>query len=161
MKQTNWLARVGFAYLSPTLHEIFDKEGFTAVQQLKTVTLPGWFTKGAPMQASLSSSDTQFLVTLCFLERKYADRLVKLSKTLGKKPVSQKDLADAAKKFVDMSDDLNEWRENAFFAIFDRLVQEALQNANDSRQFRQSSMILEVTTPGAKRAIKKILLSPR
>ncbi|MDX2040317.1 MAG: hypothetical protein SF097_03665 [Acidobacteriota bacterium] len=161
MKQTNWLARVGFAYLSPTLHDIFDKEGFTAVQRLKSVTLPGWFTKGAPMQASLSSSDTQFLVTLCFLERKYADRLAKLSKTLSKKPVSQNDLADAAKKFVDMSDDLNEWRENAFFAIFDKIVQEALRQANDSRQFRQSSMIIEVTPPGAKRAIKKILLPPK
>ncbi|MBL8190720.1 MAG: hypothetical protein JNK38_22065, partial [Acidobacteria bacterium] len=78
-----------------------------------------------------------------------------------------KDLADAAKKFVDMSDDLNEWRENAFFAIFDRLVQEALLRAEKSndksaaRQFRESSMILEVTPPGAKRAIKKVLLSPR
>ncbi len=161
MKQTNWLARVGFAYLSPSLHEIFDKQGFTAVQQLKSVTLPGWFTKGAPMQASLSSSDTQFLVTLCNLERSYADRLVKLDKTLGKKPVSQKDLAAAAKKFVDMSDDLNEWRENAFFAIFDKIVQEALRQTNDSGEFRQSSMIIEVTPPGAKRAVKKILLSPR
>ena len=161
MKQTNWLARVGFAYLSPSLHEIFDKEGFTAVQRLKSVTLPGWFTKGAPMQASLSSADTQFLVTLCNLERSFAKRLIDLVKTLGQKPVPQKDLAEAAKKFVDMSDNLNEWRENAFFAIFDKLVVETLRGTTNNRQFRQSSMIIEVTPPGAKKAVKKILLSPR
>ncbi len=161
MKQTNWLARVGFAYLSQSLHDLYDKQGFTALQTLKAVTLPGWFTKGAPIQASLSSMDIQLLITLCSMESNYAQRIVKLDKTLSKKPIPQKDLQDAAQKFVSMSDDLNQWRENAFFAIFDKIVQEALRRNNDARAFRQSTMTLEITPPGAQTSVKKILMQQR
>ncbi|MDQ3009141.1 MAG: hypothetical protein M3X11_00335 [Acidobacteriota bacterium] len=161
MKQTNWLARVGFAYLSPSLHDLYDKQGFTALQKLKTVTLPGWFTKGAPMQASLSAMDIQLLITLCSMESNYAKRIVNLDKTLGKKPIPQKDLQDAAQKFVSMSDDLNQWRENAFFAIFDKIVHEALLRSNDGRSFRQSTMTLQITPPGAQVSVKKILMQQR
>jgi hypothetical protein len=161
MKQTNFLARVGFAYLSPKLHEMFDHDGPPAVRNLKSVTLPGWFTKGAPMQASLSSTDTQLLVTLCSLEASYAKRIVGLDETLGKRPIPQKDLQDAAKKFVEMADDLNQWRENAFFAMFDKIVQEALRRNNDGRTWRQSSMTLEILPPGAQQSVKKILMQPR
>jgi hypothetical protein len=161
MKQTNWLARVGFAYLSQSLHDLYDKEGFTALQTLKAVTLPAWFTKGAPMQASLSSMDIQLLITLCGMENNYAKRIVNLDKTLNKKPIPQKDLQDAAQKFVGMSDDLNQWRENAFFAIFDKIVQEALRRSNDTRAFRQSTMTIEITPPGAQTSVKKILMQQR
>ncbi|HMV83747.1 MAG TPA: hypothetical protein PLD20_26895 [Blastocatellia bacterium] len=161
MKQTNHLARVGFAYLAPALHEMFDREGFTALQRLKTVTLPGWFTKGAPMQASLTTTDIQLLITLCNLESSYAKRVVALNKTLGKRPIPQKELQDASRKFVQMADDLNDWRENAFFAIFDKIVQEALRRGNDSRAWRQSSLMLEILPPGAKQSVKKILMQQR
>lgn len=161
MKQTNWLARVGFAYLSPSLHDLYDRDGFTALRNLKSVTLPGWFTKGAPMQASLSSTDIQLLITLCNIEASYAKRTVVLDKTLSKRPVPQKDLQDAAQKFVEMADDLNQWRENAFFAIFDKIVQEALRRNSDGRTWRQSSMTLEILPPGAQQSVTKILMQPR
>lgn len=161
MKQTNWLARVGFAYLSPSLHEIYDKEGFTGLQKLKAVTLPGWFTGGQPLQASLSAQDIQLLITLCNIESSYAKRIVNLDKTLNKKPIPQKDLQDAAKKFVEMSDDLNEWTPNAFFAIFDRIVQDALRRANNNSDWRQSSMVMDITPPGAKKSVRKILMQQR
>lgn len=161
MKQTNWLARVGFAYLAPALHDLYDREGFTALQKLKTVTLPGWFTKGAPMEASLSATNIQLLITLCNLESSYAKRIVALNKTLGKKPIPQKDLQDASRKFVEMADDLNDWRENAFFAIFDKIVQEALRRGNDARAWRQSSLMLEILPPGATQSVKKILMQQR
>lgn len=161
---TNSLARVGFANLSPSLHEAYDKKGFTVLQSnedLKTVMLPGWFTKGSDIRVKLTTDQLQHLDNVCSLENTYAKRLVELSKTLGKKPVSQKELAKVAGKFVDISDDLNEFTPNAFFAIFDRLVQESLKIANDSRNFRQSSMILEITPPGTTKSVKKVLTQPR
>lgn len=161
MKQTAHLARVGFAYLSPSLHQTFDKEGFTALQQFKSVTLPAWFTKGAPMKVALSSSDIQFLITLCNIEQKLADRLVKLDKVLDralkeKKPIPLDELKVAARKFVEMADDLDEWRENAFFAIFDKVVDAALKDAAQPRAARESAMVLEITAEG-KNKVTKVL----
>jgi hypothetical protein len=162
MKQTAHLARVGFAYLSPSLHEVFDKEGFTALQKFKSVTLPAWFTKGAPMKAPLTSSDIQFLITLCNIEKSYADRLVKLDKVLDralkeKKPIPPDDLKEAARKFVEMADDLDEWRENAFFAIFDKVVEAALKDVPQAKAARESAMVLEITADG-KNKVTKVLM---
>src|SRR5262249_36101250 len=162
MKQNDWLPRVGFAYLSPSLHEAYDKEGFTALRQFKTVTLPAWFTRDAPMKVDLSSSDIQFLITLCNIETSYADRLVKLDQVLDralkeKKPVPLDDLKNAARKFVDLADELDEWRENAFFAIFDKLVEAALKKVPQSQAPRESAMVLEIT-PDAKDKVTKVLM---
>ena len=164
MKSTDFAARIGFANLQQSLHDAYDKEGFTVLQQredLKIVALPGWFTKGAAIRVRLTTTDLQLLDTVCSLENSYAKRLKDLTDTLGKKPIPQKDLAKVAGKFMDISDDLNEFTPNAFFAIFDRLVQESLKTANDNRAFRQSSMILEITPPGAKQSVKKVLTQPR
>ena len=162
MKQTAHLARVGFAYLSPSLHQVYDKEGFTALSQFKTVTLPAWFTGGEPMKAGLTSSDIQFLITLCNVEKSYADRLVKLDKVLDralkeKKPIPLDDLQDAARKFVEMADDLDEWRENAFFAIFDKLVEAALRKAPRDKPARESAVVLEITANGRDKVTKAIM----
>jgi hypothetical protein len=159
MKQTMQLARVGFAYLSPSLHEAFDKEGFTALSQFKTVTLPAWFTKGAPLKVSLLPSDIQFLITLCNIEKSYADRLAQLDQLLDrglqeKKPIPLDDLNKAARKFVEMADDLDEWRENAFFAIFDKIVQTALTNAPQIQAARESVMVIEITADGKDKVTK-------
>jgi len=164
MKQTDWLARVGFAYLSPSLHEVYDKEGFTALRQFKSVTLPAWFTGDAPMKVGLSSSDIQFLITLCNIEKSYADRLVKLDQVLDralkeKKPIPLDDLNDAARKFVEMADELDEWRENAFFAIFDKLVEAALKKVPQAQAARESAMVLEMT-PDGKDKVTKVLMQP-
>ncbi len=165
MKQTAWLARVGFAYLSPSLHEIFDREGFTGLRQIKTVTLPAWFTKGAPMKVGLSATDIQLLTTLCNIEKSYADRLVKLDKVLDRalkdgKPIPEDELKEAARKFVEMADDLDEWRENAFFAIFDKIVQAALKDEGQGRAQRESAMVLEIT-PVGKKKVTKVLMQQR
>jgi hypothetical protein len=153
MKQTNWLARVGFAYLAPQLHEIFDQEGFTGLRKIKAVTLPTWFTRGAPLEVGLSATDIQLLITLCNIEDSYAKRLVRLQKTLKKSPIPQKELQEASRKFVEMADDLDDWRENAFFAIFDRMMQESTRG----RLLRESAMVLEITPPGKKK-VTKILM---
>lgn len=161
---TNTLVRVGFANLSPSLHEAYDKDGFTALQNnedLKTVMLPGWFTKGTAIRVKLTPDQLSHLDNVCGLENTYAKRLTELKNILGTLPISQKDLAKTAGKFVDISDDLNAFTPNAFFAIFDSIVQQSLQNAANNRAFRQSSMILEITPPGAKKSVKKILTQPR
>ncbi|MCI0524098.1 MAG: hypothetical protein L0Y75_02450, partial [Acidobacteria bacterium] len=162
MKQIAWLARVGFAYLSPSLHETFDNEGFTALQKFKSVTLPAWFTRGAPMKVGLSSSDIQFLITLCNIEKSYADRLVKLDKVIDralkeKQPIPLDDLNDAARKFVEMADGLDRWRENAFFAIFDKVVETALRQTPLAKVARESAMVLEITADGKKKVTKVLM----
>jgi hypothetical protein len=161
MKQTAWLARVGFAYLSPKLHEIFDRDGFTGLQQIKAVTLPAWFTKSAPIEVGLTSADIQRLITLCSLEKSYADRLVKLDKVLDRalkegKPIPEDELKKAARKFVEMADDLDDWRENAFFAIFDKIMHSALKDDEKSRA-RQSAMVLEIKADGKKKVTKVLM----
>src|SRR5262249_1608698 len=97
MKQTAHLARVGFAYLSQSLHDVFDEEGPNALSRFKAVTLPAWFTGAEPMKVGLSSTDIQLLVTLCNIEKSYANRLVKLDEVLDralkeKKPIPLDDL---------------------------------------------------------------------
>jgi len=161
MKQTAHLARVGFAYLSPSLHAVYDQEGFTALRQFKTVTLPAWFTGGEPMKVGLSSSDIQFLITLCNTEKSYADRLVKLDKVLDralkeKKPIPLDELKEAAREFAEMADDVDEWRENAFFAIFDKIVEAALKKAPRDKPARESAMVLEITSDGANKVTKAL-----
>jgi hypothetical protein len=162
MKQTAQLARVGFAYLSPSLHEVFDKEGFTALSQFKTVTLPAWFTRGEPLKVSLLPSDIQFLITLCNIEKSYADRLVKLDKVLDralldKKPIPLDELNESTRKFVEMADDLDEWRENAFFAIFDKIIQSALKNTQQIPAARESAMVIEITADGKNKVTKAFM----
>jgi hypothetical protein len=161
MKQTERLSRIGFAYLSPSLHEAFDKDGFTALQQFKSVTLPAWFTRDQPRKVDLIPSDIQFLITLCMIERNYADRLVKLDAVFDrslqeKKPIPLDELQDAARNFVDMADDLDQWRENAFFAIFDKVVEAALSGSPQPRVARESAMVLEITATG-KGKVTKVL----
>jgi hypothetical protein len=162
MKQTAHLARVGFAYLSPSLHEAYDEEGAAALQKFKSVTLPAWFTKGAPMRVSLSPSDIQFLITLCNIEKNYADCLVKLDEVLDralkeKKPIPLDELKEAARKFAEMADDLDEWRENAFFAIFDKIVETALKKAPQAKAARESAMVLEIMPDGKNKVTKALM----
>jgi hypothetical protein len=162
MKQTAHLARVGFAYLSPSLHDVFDKEGFTALSRFKTVTLPAWFTGRGPIKVGLSSIDIQLLITLCNIEKSYADRLVKLDEVLDlalkeKKPIPLDELKEAAREFVEMADDLDKWRENAFFAIFDKIVEAALKKSPRDKAARESAMVLEITPVGKTRVRKALM----
>lgn len=161
MRQTDWQARMGFAYLSDEPYKLY-KQGFTVLRDGSvTITLPSWFTKGAEQKTSLSKDDRQHLISLYALETNYVDRLAELNDLLHQTPINQKDLEKAARRFVEKSDDVNGWRGNAFFAIFDKLVQEALSQGNDARAWRQSSMTLEITPPGANESVKKILMQPQ
>ncbi|MBS1788317.1 MAG: hypothetical protein JST85_11370 [Acidobacteria bacterium] len=164
LSATNVLVRVGFANLSPTLHDIYDKEGFTVFNSndnLKEVMLPGWFTKGAAMRVRLTSDQVNHLDTVCSLENTYAKRLVELNKVLVQKPIPQKALTGAAANFLSIAKTLDEFTPNTFFAIFDSLVQQLLLNEPTGRAFRQSSMTLQITPPGAKKSVNKVLIQPR
>lgn len=162
MKQTDWMAPVGFAYLSPAPYKKY-KEGSTALRQSTiVVTLPGWFTKGAPREVSLPREDTERLITLYGIEDKYVDRLVKLDEVLDgalkeKKPIPLDKLKEVARKFIEMADDVDEWRENAFFAIFDKIVEAALKKTPRDKPARESAMVLEITAEGKKRVRKALM----
>ena len=158
LKQTNWLARVGFAYLAPELHETYDREGSTGLQKFKSVTLPSWYTGGSPTDVGLSNTDIAMLRTLCNIEKSYSKRLVKLGQMLSGAindgmPVQLKKLKEEAKQFVEMLDQLDKWRENAFFATLDKLIAELSGGA----ALRQSAMILEITPPGGKKVTKVLM----
>jgi hypothetical protein len=59
------------------------------------------------------------------------------------------------KEFVEMSDDLNRFRENAFFAVFDRLAR-----GSGGRAPRNSSLVLEISTARGK-TVTKVLTAAR
>jgi hypothetical protein len=154
---------VGFAYLSPSLYEIYDKEGFTTLRQSRiTVTLPEWFTKGRPRKIALSREDAERLSMLYYIEDRYVDRLAELDKVLDrvlkeKKPIHLDELKEAARKFAEMADDVDEWRENAFFAIFDKVVEAALKKAPRDKPARESAMVLEITPDGKNKVTKALM----
>jgi hypothetical protein len=162
MKQTEWMARVGFAYLSPSLYEAYDKGGFTLLRQSKiVVTLPEWFAKDGPRKVALSREDAERLLSLYFVEDKYVDRLVELDKVLDlalieKKPIPLDELKEAARKFAEMADDVDEWCENAFFAIFDKVMEAALKKAPRDKPSRESAMVLEITPDGTNKVTKAL-----
>jgi hypothetical protein len=162
MAQTDWMAPVGFAYLSPSVYEVYDKGGFTSLRQSKiVVTLPEWFTKGGPRKAALSREDAERLITLYEIEDRYVDRMARLDEILDralkeKKPIPLDDLKDAARKFAEMADDVDEWRENAFFAIFDKVVEAGLKKTPRDKPARESAMILEITPDGTNKITKAL-----
>jgi hypothetical protein len=162
MKQTEWMARVGFAYLSPSVYEVYDKGGFTALRQSKiVVTLPEWFTKGRPRKEALSREDADRLSTLYYVEDRYVDRMAELDKVLDralkeKKPIPLDELKEAARKFAEMADDVDKWRENAFFAIFDKVVEAALKKAPHDKAARESAMVLEISLEGTNKVTKAL-----
>lgn len=159
MKQTDQQVPIGFAYLAPETHQIFDRDGPNAM--IATATLPAWFVGGnAARTVALRPEQRTILGTLCMIEAKYAQRLVELDRTLdealqNKRPVPLKELQKTARKFVEMADDLDDFGgPNAFFATFDKIVQTAAPGAP-----RASAMQLEITPPAGKK-VTKVLLQP-
>ena len=158
MRQIDWLARVGFAYLDPSFYSLY-REGYTALlAEGKAVQLPEWFTGGRALNVELEPVHRQLLLTLYNIEEEYVEALVRLEKTIAgvltsHKSVPVDELEKAAVRFVDMADDLDQYRENTFFAIFDKLVMEG----SPSESQRKSAMVLEITTPGGQK-VKKFLM---
>jgi hypothetical protein len=109
----------------------------------------------------LQNFHKQVLITLYNVENTFLTRLVRLDATIDAlrdelEGVSADDLNKQVREFVEMSDDLNEFRENAFFAVFDRLVHEG----SGGRASRNSSLVLEITPPGGK-TVTKVLTAAR
>jgi hypothetical protein len=160
MKTTHWLARVGFAYQSPRFHKLYYEKGYPGIlQEGRSVTLPRWFTRGAPQQVALAPELRQAIATLFATEASYVRRLLALDaivdKSIQKKEAIQLDaLQRAAADFVGLADELDTLgRENAFFAMFDKLVHEG-----SSRKWkRDSAVILEIEPPAGERVTKYLM----
>ena len=158
MPQTFHAAPLGFAYLDDSVFQAFREAGFATFKNLHVrVTLPGWFTKGAPQRPELSDSIKQVLTTLYNVEASYINKLVKLDVIMDElrapgAAVDPKVLDKLAKDFVSMADNLDEFRENAFFAVFDCLIKEG----SGGRAQRNSALLLEITPQGAATVTKYI-----
>jgi hypothetical protein len=74
-----------------------------------------------------------------------------------KKPIPLDELKKAARKFAEMADDLDEWRENAFFAIFDKVVEAALKKVLRDKPARESAMVLEIRPDGKNKVTKALM----
>ena len=147
---TTQIRPLGAAYASPEVYALYRK-GFTALRDANIAVR----VKGSASQA-LSPALKASLITLFNIEQSYVKRLRELNDTVqalaaGKGSVSLDDLNSDAERFVSMADDMDQYRENAFFAVFDKLVR-AGGGAS------KSSMILTITPPGGQ-AVTKILSS--
>jgi len=150
------MALLGLAYLDSALFESFVRLGFAAFAQSDVlVTLPPWFTKASAQSVRLQNSLKQVLITLYNIENTFLNRLVQLDSTIEalrdeRGGISADRLNKQVKEFVQMSDDLNQFRENAFFAVFDRLVHEG----SGRKIPRNSSLVLEITPQGGRKVTK-------
>lgn len=161
MREKNWLPRVGFAYGSQNLADIYYKEGFTAVlAKAQAVTLPAWFTRGVQLPpVPLTKENRQLIVTLYNIERSYVERLNKLDQLIDKSlkdkisiPVDE--LAKASRDFIGMADDLDEFgRANSFFLAFDKLT----QTGSNDKWRRESVMILTVKSAAGETVTKYLM----
>jgi hypothetical protein len=156
LPQTSSMALLGFAYADPQTFELFNKLGFATFSNSHiSLTLPGWFTKGAPAKVELQKIHKEDLSTLYSVESKFVDRLVNLDATIdglrdGTQPVSSDALNKETKRFVEMADDLSFGRENTFFIVFDRLVLEG----TGGKSGRNTALVLEITPPGGEKVTK-------
>lgn len=156
------LVTMGFAYRDPGNAALFDQQGFTGFRDANaTVTIPAWFTKGAPRPVPLPSGGfiRQQLITLYGLEHDIADTLAKLDETIDtarsrRAAVAEADLETAARKFVANAADINTYGTiNTFFGIFDAFVQQSA----DARA--ASTLVLQITPAGSQAAVTKYLMS--
>jgi hypothetical protein len=155
MRPVDWAAPFGFAYASPDTFELYDRLGFATFKNTHiTVTLPGWFAHGAPQKVELRPETKEALIAVYSIEKTFADRFVKLDalidKLRNKGFVKPDDLNDHVAAFVDMAPDLDDFRTNAFFAVFDRLVMEG----SNGRAPRESALVLEITPTGGQKVTK-------
>lgn len=160
MRSRDWLARIGFAYQSPAFAKLYYEGGFTAVlQNGKAVTLPRWFTGGAPQVVALDPTRRQEIVTLFATEAEFVKRLVALDALVDRsiqqrEPIELDALQKASADFVGYADKLDDLgRENSFFAIFDKLVHEG----SSGKWRRESAVVLEIEPPAGERVIKYLM----
>ena len=159
MTQREWSARLGFAYLSQELADASQNNQL--VNKTWSVTLPAWFTGSGPRSVQLTRSMRQILDSLFRTEKSYLDRMVEFDQLIDqvqkdREAVPLDKLDKASRDFVEMADNLDQWRLNAFFAVFDRLV----QIGSGGKARRDSAMVMEIQATAGSEPVRKILTSP-
>jgi hypothetical protein len=158
------LEDIGFAYLAGANYTTYIQDGFAAfLDQNATLPIPAWAPGGA-RQASIPSNSPkrQILLTLYNIETATANRLDKLDVTISKArtrsvPVQESELEDAALGFVQEAADLDKFGcENTFFGVFDAFI----EIGSNGKTHRGSTLILQITPPGATTPITKYLMTP-
>ena len=159
MPSNHWDAILGFAYLSPVLakaamnNELMNKSW--------AVRLPGWFTGSESGRSEpLRRNQRIRLQALFRTENKYLDRLVEFDEVIDKArdknvAVPHKELRKAERGFVEMADNIDRWRANTFFVVFDHLIQ------SQGRAHRDCAMEFEITPPNSTETIRKILTTKK
>lgn len=152
-KTDNLSPALGFAYSSTNVYQLYRQSGSrdNFVANTISVTFPSWHPVQGPPQP-LNKLQKNVLYTYYQREDDLVNALTRLFRVIGKASrdkvaVSETELKSAARKLLEISDDLNEGGgPTTFFAVFDKFVQKAA--APDAE--RKSMMILEVTPPNAK-----------
>jgi hypothetical protein len=156
MRPTDWAPRLGFAYRDRATFDAFARLGFAAFGNSHiNAPLPSWFTKGPSQKVELQTIQKQTLIKLYNVEHSFLDRLKKLYEAIDglrkhSRAITAESLNKHVKAFIEMSDDLDQFRENAFFAVFDRLVMEG----SGGKAPRSSALVLEITQPGGGKVTK-------
>ena len=158
---THDLTLAGLLYLDQGMQDLFDREGFTAIDHKRfTLNIPA--SMGGGKQ---TLKDTGIFVSgLMMMERKLIARLAKLDGVIDRArcsatPVPEQELEDAARDFVECAADLTGAtpgtdRINSFFAVFDAIV----HAGSSGKGYRESSMILELQM-GTPNPVTKYLMS--
>ena len=157
------MANIGFAYRSDEnarLHATLGPPAFIASEV--AASLPQWATDtGKPQTRKLCDSEKRVVDTLFQIERRLAERMVRLDQAVDdaharKGVVSDHEIEKAAREFVAIGDRVDQFGpKNAFFGIVDCLVAAAV--GNNGR--RDSALILEITPEGSPDTIRKFLMS--
>lgn len=101
----------------------------------------------------------ELLLTLYNIERSTANRLAGLDAVIDgarskRVAVDGSNLEEAAKKFVEEAADLDRFgSENTFFGVFDAFI----EIGSNGKAHRKSTLILQITPPGARNPITKYL----
>ncbi|MEJ2009714.1 MAG: hypothetical protein P8Z30_16435 [Acidobacteriota bacterium] len=152
---------IGFAYRDGLDSDIFYRGGSTAFLGSNTrAHIPDWF-PGGPVDVDMlaRSSRRKVLGTFYNIEQSTANRLAGLDAAIDaarsqRVPVDESKLEEAAEKFVEKADILNQFgTENTFFGVFDAFI----EIGSSGKAHRESTLILQITPKGAREAITKYL----
>lgn len=158
------MQNIGFAYRLGIDYTTLVQDGFAAfLSSNATFQLPSWAPGGQKQVSFLANSSIrQNLLNLYQVEIATATRLDKLDATVDKArtqsvPVQESELEDAARVFVQEAAPLNAWGcENTFFGVFDAFI----EIGSNGKTHRESTLILQITPPGATSPITKYLMTP-
>jgi hypothetical protein len=144
---------LGFAYTSTNIYQKYRELGArdNFVAEPFAIKFPAWHPRQGQTQ-SLLKIQKNVLYTFYQQEDELVKALTRLFRVIGKAhaekvPVPEKELKQAARGFLDVSDKLNSsGGPNTFFAVFDKFVQKAAAPGGE----RKSTMAIEITPPNAK-----------